>query len=72
MVRVGPEMKGPRVCPAVLVMCKSLEQALNLYCLQPPSSNGNQVEWKLASAAENALRSPQGDETERVSSNTTG
>ena len=55
--------------PAALVMYKSSGQALNPHHPCPPSSNGYKVERK---STENVLHSPQGDEIERVSSNTRG
>ena len=60
--------------PAVLVMCKSLGQAVNPHRLCPPSSYGYQVERKIgtvwmATAAENcAAFSPGRWDCERVSS----
>ena len=53
---------------SIPVMCKSLSQAVNPHRLYQPSSNGYQVERKLvplrmATAAENTMHSPQGQET---------
>jgi hypothetical protein len=52
----------------VLVMCRSLWQALNPHCLWPPSSNGylvkrKLIQWGCHTSTEYALHSSQDDET---------